>query len=66
MTTVADHRWLTVAEVSALIRVSEDTVRRAIARGELQAVQLGGPGSSIRVCEEELEAWLYGAEEDDS
>ena len=59
MTTVADHRWLTVRETAALIRVSEDTVRRAIASGELPAVQLGGRGSSIRIDEAELECWLF-------
>jgi excisionase family DNA binding protein len=34
------------------------TVRRMIADGRLPAVQLGGPGSAIRVREEELERWL--------
>jgi len=62
MTTVAEHRWLTVRETAERIRVSEDTVRRAIARGELPAVQLGGRGSSIRIDERELERWLYGEE----
>jgi excisionase family DNA binding protein len=62
MTSVAEHKWLTVRETAEQVRVSEVTIRRAIARGELPAVQLGGPGSSIRIDEAELERWLLGEE----
>jgi len=59
-TAVHQRSLLTVAETAELMQVSEKTVRRLIARGELPAVQLGGPGSAIRVPRDELEAWLYG------
>ena len=32
--------WLSVKEVSALLRVSCDTVRRLVVRGEIQALRL--------------------------
>ena len=35
------------------------TVRRRIRDGELPAVQLGGPGSAVRVPRAGLQAWLY-------
>jgi excisionase family DNA binding protein len=50
---------LTVPETAARLRVSRQTVYRAIAAGRLPAVQLGGPGAPLRVDERELEAWLY-------
>jgi hypothetical protein len=35
-------------------------VRRTIVRGELPAIQLGGPGTAVRIDTSELERWLYG------
>jgi excisionase family DNA binding protein len=58
-TTVQERQLLTVPEVAVQLRVSERTVRRLIDRG-LPAVQLGGPGASVRVDVCELKAWLYG------
>jgi excisionase family DNA binding protein len=58
--TISHHRLLTVQETAERLAVHEDTVRRRIARGEIPAVQLGGRGSSLRIDERELEAWLYG------
>lgn len=56
-----DHSgsYLTVAEVAAELACSEPTVRRRIRGGELPAVQLGGPGSAVRVPRAGLDAWLY-------
>jgi excisionase family DNA binding protein len=51
--------YLTVAEVAAKLACSEPTVRRRIRDGELPAVQLGRPGSAVRVPRAALEAWLY-------
>jgi excisionase family DNA binding protein len=51
--------YLTVGKVAAELHCSEPTVRRRIRDGELPAVQLGGPGSAVRVPRAGLEAWLY-------
>jgi excisionase family DNA binding protein len=59
--TTPDHQreYLTVADVAAVLSCSEPTVRRRIRGGELPAVQLGGPGSAVRVPRAALEAWLW-------
>ena len=49
---------MTVREVADYLHVSIATVKRRIGSGELPAVQLGGPGSTVRVRRDELEAWL--------
>lgn len=61
VTTTAEHasQFLTVAEVATELACSEPTVRRRIRDGELPAVQLGGPGSAVRVPRAGLQAWLY-------
>lgn len=41
MTTPAEDSYLTVPEVAARLRVSNNTVRRMIAAGDLPAVRLG-------------------------
>jgi len=51
--------YLSVAEVAADLGVSAATVRRKIATGEIPACQLGGPGSSVRVPQAAVKAWLY-------
>jgi excisionase family DNA binding protein len=51
---------LTVSETAALLRVSEETVRRRIREGSLPAYHLGAPGSAIRVPRAQLVAWLRG------
>jgi excisionase family DNA binding protein len=58
-----ESEFLSIAEVAMELGVSAPTVRRKIAAGQLPAVQLGGPHSSIRVSRRELEAWLYGERE---
>jgi excisionase family DNA binding protein len=51
---------LTVAEAAVICHVSAPTIRRRIAEGELPAVQVGGPGKSVRIRRDVLEKWLYG------
>lgn len=66
--TTSDHQreWLTVAEVAAELACSEPTVRRRIRAGELPAVQLGGPGSAVRIPRAELDAWLWSEPSEES
>jgi excisionase family DNA binding protein len=59
-TTETASRLLTVPEVADRLRISRQSVYRAISSGRLPAVQLGGAGTPLRVDEHELEAWLYG------
>jgi excisionase family DNA binding protein len=47
-----------VRETASLLAVTGKTVRRLIAVGRLPALQLGPPGSSIRIPEDELREWL--------
>ncbi len=61
MTTATDkheHDYLSLPEVALRLGVSTPTIRRKVAEGELPAVRLGGPGSSLRVSREALEVWL--------
>jgi excisionase family DNA binding protein len=51
---------LTVREVADRLKLSEKSVRRRIARGELPAVRLGGRGTQLRVDERELDQYVYG------
>src|ERR671927_455522 len=67
MTTDVHRPLLTIGEVAARLRVSERTVRRLVAKGELVAYRLGPPGSSVRVDALALDRWLRdpGETEDD-
>jgi excisionase family DNA binding protein len=58
-TAVPIRPLLTVADAARLLGVSTKQVRRLIARGELPALRLGGPGSAIRIDPDELRQWLY-------
>lgn len=49
---------LTIKQVAQMLQVSEGTVRNLIASGRLRSVQLGGPGSSIRIPRREVERLL--------
>ena len=51
-------RFLTVAEVAALMRVSKMTVYRMVHAGELPAVRVG---RSFRVPEKAIQDYLKGA-----
>ena len=55
MADLSDVRFLTVAEVADLMRVSKMTVYRLIRSGKLPAVQIG---KAYRVREDELESYL--------
>jgi excisionase family DNA binding protein len=49
------ERFLTIEEAAAVLHVSRWTVRRRIARGDLQAVRVGdGPRAPIRVAPGDL------------
>lgn len=51
-------RFLTVSEVAAELRVSEETVRRWLRTKRLRGVQLGGGHSGYRIERAELERFL--------
>jgi excisionase family DNA binding protein len=53
-TDVQAPQLLTVREVADRLKLSEKSVRRRIASGELPAVRLGGRGTQLRVDEREL------------
>jgi excisionase family DNA binding protein len=55
---LSEVRFLTVAEVAALMRVSKMTVYRLVHSGELTAVRVG---RSFRVPETAVHAYLKGA-----
>jgi hypothetical protein len=46
--------------VAERLRYSLSGVRAKIARDEIPAVQLGGPGTALRVPADELEHFVYG------
>lgn len=51
------ERLLTPAEVAAWAHVSERTIRRAIARGDLRA---GRAGDQLRIDPVDARAWVFG------
>ncbi len=55
---LSDMRFLTVAEVARIMRVSKMTVYRLVHSGELEAVRVG---RSFRVPEEAVNQYLKGA-----
>jgi len=61
--TAAGHEFLTVGEAADLLGVTHQTVRRKIAHGDIPAVQLGGPGSAIRIPRDAFDTWLWSAGE---
>ena len=57
--------WLTVKDVAAYLRVTEETVRRWVREGELPALALGRK-AGFRIREADLQAFIaarYGPEE---
>lgn len=62
--TEATRRLLTVAEVADRLRCSRQTIWRRVHDGSLPGIRLGGPGSSIRIREDELSDWLYAEPEE--
>lgn len=51
----ADTRWLKVAEVAQVLRVSKMTVYRLITSGELRSARVG---RSYRLTEDDVNAYL--------
>ena len=58
MSNLSDIRFLTVAEVAAIMRVSKMTVYRLVHSGELPSVRVG---RSFRVPEKSVNEYLRGA-----
>ena len=58
MSNLSEIKFLTVAEVAALMRVSRMTVYRLVHAGELASVRVG---RSFRVPEHAVHAYLRGA-----
>ncbi|WP_237690158.1 helix-turn-helix domain-containing protein [Nocardioides panacisoli] len=52
---VPDPKFLTIAEVATMMRVSKMTVYRLVHNGELPAIRVG---RSFRVTEEDVNAYL--------
>ena len=52
---ISDSKFLTIAEVAAMMRVSKMTVYRLVHGGELPAVRVG---RSFRVLEEDVDEYL--------
>jgi excisionase family DNA binding protein len=52
-------RFLRVREVAERLDVDKSTVYRLVQTGGLPALQLRGRGSTVRIDERELDAWLY-------
>jgi excisionase family DNA binding protein len=60
METLAKTReLLTVPEAAERLRLHPQTVWRMIYEGRLPALQLGGPGTSVRIDAGELDHWLF-------
>jgi excisionase family DNA binding protein len=65
-TSVPIRPLLRVSEAAELLDVSPKWVRRKIADGTIPALQLGGPGSAVRIDRDELVAWLKSSPEGDA
>lgn len=57
-TLVPERQWLTVRETAEKLAISEKSVRRQIAAGEIPALRLGPKGSAIRIPTDELAGWI--------
>jgi excisionase family DNA binding protein len=57
-TSLSDVRFLTVAEVATIMRVSKMTVYRLVHSGELEAIRVG---RSFRVPEQAVNSYLRDA-----
>jgi excisionase family DNA binding protein len=57
-TPLSDVRFLTVAEVASIMRVSKMTVYRLVHSGELEAIRVG---RSFRVREQAVDEYLRGS-----
>jgi excisionase family DNA binding protein len=59
VSTNREQRWLKVAEVAHLLRVSKMTVYRLISSGELRSARVG---RSYRLTEDDVNAYLQRGE----
>jgi excisionase family DNA binding protein len=50
--------WLTVAQVSERLQISQETVRRWIRSGDLPVLELGGLKAGYRIREDALAAFI--------
>jgi excisionase family DNA binding protein len=55
---MSEERWLTVAQVADQLQVDEETVRRWIRRGELEATNIGTGRPDYRIRPTVLQAFL--------
>jgi excisionase family DNA binding protein len=55
---VLEGTWLTVQEVAAHLKVTQETVRRWIRDGALPVLDLGGQKTGYRILRSELERFL--------
>jgi excisionase family DNA binding protein len=51
--------YLSIAAAARMLDVAPTTIRRRIESGDIPAVQLGGPGSAVRIPRAGLQAWLW-------
>lgn len=58
---MVDERWFTVAEIAALMKVHDETVRRWLKSGRLRGQNYGGK-MGWRVKESDLNAFLEDPE----
>ncbi len=52
------EEWLTVEEVTALLKVSIETVRRWIRAGELPVLRIGGRRGGYRIRRADLDTFI--------
>ena len=55
---MTDEHVLTVPEAADRLRVSEETVRRWIRKGQLKALSLGSTRAGYRIARADLEAFV--------
>ena len=65
-TNATQRRWRTDSETAEPFGINRATAWRKIGAGVIPAVQLGGRQAALRVDADELEAWLTGADREDT
>ena len=59
---MADEELLTVDEVARSLRLHQETVRRWIRAGKIQAISLGSDRAGLRIRRSEIQRFLGGAD----